>query len=191
MKNQPKITVGIMDRQTEVNGSLDGNFHGDGFGPVSGQFSGKAEAGMIVLFDEAHREICRSPLIKLTASKDSTLRLRQRTKAHSGQAFTLFNVTIGNRFHWERMEDQTFQGDLILCPREDGTIAAINEIPLENYLKSVISSEMSAEAPIEFLKAHAILSRSWLLAALSRKKKTKETSISTEKNYRRRGDTLV
>ena len=167
MKNQPKITVGIMDRQTEVNGSLDGNFHGDGFGPVSGQFSGKAEAGMIVLFDEAHREICRSPSIKLTASKDSI--------------FTLFNVTIGNRFHWERTEDQTFQGDLILCPREDGTITAINEIPLENYLKSVISSEMSAEAPMEFLKAHAILSRSWLLAALGRKEKTKETSIPTEK----------
>ena len=167
MKRQPKITVGIIDRQTEVNGSLDGNFHGDGFGPVSGQFSGKTETGMIVLFDEAHREICRSPLIKLTTSKDSI--------------FTLFNVTIGNRFHWERMEDQSFQGDLILCPRKDGTISAINEIPLENYLKSVISSEMSAEAPIEFLKAHAILSRSWLLAVLSRKKKTKETSISTEK----------
>jgi len=181
MKRQPKITVGIIDRQTEVNGSLDGNFHGDGFGPVSGQFSGKTETGMIVLFDEAHREICRSPSIKLTAQKDSTLRLRQRTKARSGQAFTLFNVTIGNQLHWERMEDQSFQGDLILCPRKDGTISAINEIPLENYLKSVISSEMSAEAPIEFLKAHAILSRSWLLAALSRKKKTKETSISTEK----------
>ncbi len=167
MKRQPNITVGIMDRQTEVFGRLDGSFRGDEFGPVSGQLSGRTETGMIVLFDEVHREICRSPLIKLTSSKDST--------------FTLFNVTIGNRFHWERMEDQTFQGDLILCSREDGTIAAINEIPLENYLKSVISSEMNAEAPIEFLKAHAILSRSWLLAALSRKKKTKETSISTEK----------
>jgi SpoIID/LytB domain protein len=167
MKRQPNITVGIMDRQTQVNGSLDGNFHLDKFGPVSGQFSGRTETGMIVLFDEVHREIYRSPLIKFTASKDST--------------FTLFNVTIGNRFHWERMEDQTFQGDLILCSRKDGTITAINEIPLENYLRSVISSEMSAEAPIEFLKAHAILSRSWLLAGLSRKKKTKETSISTEK----------
>jgi stage II sporulation protein D len=181
MKNEPKITVGIIDRQTEVTGHLGGNFHGDGFGPVSGQFSGKVEAGMIVLFDEAHREICRSPLIRLTAQKDSTLRLRQMPKASSGQAFTLFNVTIGNRFHWERMEDQTFQGDLILRPRKDGTIVAINEIPLENYLRSVISSEMSAEAPIEFLKAHAILSRSWLLAGLSRKEKTKETSIPAEK----------
>ena len=61
-----------------------------------------------------------------------------------GSTFKLFNVTIGNRFHWERTEDQTFQGDLILRSRQDGTIAAINEIPLEDYLTSVISSEMNA-----------------------------------------------
>jgi SpoIID/LytB domain protein len=89
-------------------------------------------------------------------------------------------VTIGKRFHWERTEDQTFQGDLILRPRKDGTVAAINEIPLEDYLTSVISSEMSSAAPIEFLKAHAILSRSWLLAALDRKRKSEETSARTE-----------
>ena len=190
-----------MDRQNEVTGRLDGNFHGEGFGPVSGLFSAKAEAGMIVLSDEAHREICHSPSIRLTAigaprtksfnltnahvgrhpgqqtvdfscrGKDSTLRLR------SGQAFTLFNVTIGNRFHWERTEDQTFQGDLILRPRKDGRICAINEIALEDYLKSVISSEMSGTAPMEFLKTHAILSRSWLLAGLNRRKKTEETSM--------------
>jgi stage II sporulation protein D len=163
MKNQPKITVGIMDRQTEVFGRLDGDFLKDGFGSISGQFSGKAEAGTIVLFDEAHREIFRSPLIKLTALPNSF--------------FSLFNVIIGNRFHWERKEDQTFQGNLILQARKDGTIAAINEILLEHYLKSVISSEMSGIAPIEFLKAHAILSRSWLLAALNRKKKAEETLL--------------
>ena len=53
--------------------------------------------------------------------------------------------------------------------REDGTITAINEILLDDYLKSVISSEMSAAAPMEFLKTHAILSRSWLLAALEQR----------------------
>jgi len=161
VKNQPKITVGIMDRRDEVAGSLNGNFRGDGFGPVSGGFSAKAISGMAVLTDESHLEIARFPSIRLTAPVDST--------------FELFQVTIGNRFHWERMEDQTFLGNLILWPRQDGTIAAINEIPLEEYLKSVISSEMNASAPMEFLKVHAILSRSWLLAALERKKKTKET----------------
>jgi hypothetical protein len=73
-KNQPKITVGIMDRQTEVFGRLDGDFHGDGFGPVSGRFSAKAEAGMIMLFDESHREICCSPSIRPTVPKDSTFK---------------------------------------------------------------------------------------------------------------------
>jgi SpoIID/LytB domain protein len=159
MKHQPKITVGIMDWQAEVSGHLDGNFRGDGFGPVSGRFSAKPDAGMIVLFDGAHRKIVRSPSIRLT-----------------GQAFTLFNVTIGNRFHWERKEGQTFQGDLILRTRNDGTICAINEIPLEDYLRSVISSEMSAEGPIEFLKAHAILSRSWLLAGLDPRKAEKTSA---------------
>jgi stage II sporulation protein D len=167
MENQPKITVGIIDRRAEVTGSLNGNFRGDGFGPVSGGFSAKAISGMAVLTDEAHVEIARRPSIRLTAPADSR--------------FELFQVTIGNRFHWETREDQTFLGNLILWPREDGTISAINEIPLEDYLKSVISSEMNASAPMEFLKVHAILSRSWLLAALERKKKMKETSPSARK----------
>jgi len=162
MRHQPKITVGIMDHQTEVNGRLDGHFRSDVFGSASGRFSAKSDAGMIVFFDAVHQEMARSPSIKLTGQDKSK--------------FSLFGVTIGSRFHWERTEDQTFGGDLILRPRKDGTITVINETPLEDYLKSVISSEMSSAAPMEFLKAHAILSRSWLLAALDRKKKTKESS---------------
>jgi stage II sporulation protein D len=160
VKNQPKITIGIMDHQITVSGLLNGSFRGEESGPVSGRFSARPEKGMIALTDEAHREICRSPVIRLEAQGKSF--------------FSLFDVTIGERFHWERKEDQTFEGNLILLLRNDGTIAAINEILLEDYLTSVISSEMSGAAPIEFLKAHAIIARSWLLAALDRKKKTKE-----------------
>lgn len=167
MTDQPTITIGIMDRETEVFGSLDGDFLGDGFGSVSGRFSAKAKAGIIVFFDKTHREICRSPLIKLAGQEGST--------------FTLFNVTVGKLFHWERAEDQIFQGDLILQMREDGTIAVINQIPLEDYLKSVISSEMNPAAPMEFLKAHTIISRSWLLAALGRGKKTEKPSMPAGK----------
>jgi stage II sporulation protein D len=185
LKNEPKITVGIMDRQTEVAGRLDGNFRGDGFGPVSGRFAATAAAGRVVLTDITGREIVRSPSIRLTAGEEAPLRPRQ---APSGQAFTLFNVNIGNRFHWERTEDQTFQGDLILQTREDGTIAAINEVPLEHYLISVISSEMNGAAPIEFLRAHAILSRSWLLAGLDRKKKAQGPSIRTREIGEERGE---
>jgi stage II sporulation protein D len=176
VKNQPKITVGIMDRQTEVAGCLNGSFRIDNLGLVSGRFSAKAEEEMVVLTGEARREIRRSPLIRLTASKGST--------------FKLLHVTIGNRFHWERTEDQTFRGDLILGLHEDGTIAAVNEIPLEDYLTSVISSEMNAAAPKEFLKAHAILSRSWLLAALDRKNKTRKTSIQADTIAEEEGSVL-
>ena len=156
-----------MDHQTEVNGRLDGHFRSDVFAPASGRFSAKSDAGMIVLFDGAHHEMARSPLIKVTGQDKSM--------------FSLFGVTIGSRFHWERTEDQTFQGDVILQPRKDGTITVINEIPLEDYLKSVISSEMKGAAPMEFLKAHAILSRSWILAALDHNKKTGKTSHSPGK----------
>jgi len=165
-----------MDRQAEVTGSLNGHFRGDGFGPLSGRFSAKATSGMIVLTDEAHREIARFPSIRLIPSEDST--------------FELYHVTIGNDFHWERKEDQAFQGNLVLRPRPDGTIAAINEIPLEDYLKSVISSEMSPAAPVEFLKVHAILARSWLLAALDRKKKTGETSLPERKIPGKEGEVI-
>jgi stage II sporulation protein D len=176
VKKRLKITVGIIDRQTEVLGRLDGDFRRDGFGPVSGRFSTKTVAGMIVLADGANHEICRSPSIRLTGQEGST--------------FSLFNVTIGNRFHWERREDQTFQGDLILSLCKDGTITAINEIPLEDYLTSVISSEMKGDAPMEFLKAHAILSRSWLLAALDRKKKKEERSTPDTEAANKEGEVM-
>ena len=87
---------------------------------------------------------------------------------HDGY-FTLRNVTIGVNFHWQRREDQQFRGKLRLVP-EGYEQWAVNDIPLEDYLTSVVSSEMNAHAPLEFLKAHAIVSRSWLIAQLERKR---------------------
>jgi stage II sporulation protein D len=156
------MTVGIMDRQHEISGRLNGEFFGDGFGPVSGKFLVKSTSDAIVFFDEHKREIVRSRFVRFVSPEDST--------------FTLFNVTIGINFHWQRAEDQIFQGGLILKQREDGSIAVINEIDLEDYLQSVISSEMNPAAPLEFLRAHAMLSRSWLLRALERKRQTKKTA---------------
>jgi len=166
VKKEPKIKVGIMDRQTEVIGHLTGNFRANESRLISDGFVARTEGDVIVLIGATNHEIVRSPSVSLTARKNST--------------FQLFNVTIGNRFHWQREEDQTYQGDLTLQLREDGTICAINDISLEDYLKSVISSEMSAEGPIEFLKAHAILSRSWVLAAIGRGGKG-ETTFRTTK----------
>lgn len=83
--------------------------------------------------------------------------------------FTLKDVVIGINFHWERKEDQQFQGSLKLIVR-DNLIIAINLINVEDYLTSVISSEMSATASLELLKAHAVISRSWLLAQIEKNK---------------------
>ena len=92
----------------------------------------------------------------------------------SASTFILKKVVIGIGFHWEQKEDQEFEGGLTLQV-ENGMIRAINEVPLESYLKSVISSEMSAMNDLNLLRAHAIVSRSWLLAQIQNKKK-KETA---------------
>ena len=89
-------------------------------------------------------------------------------------SFSLKDVTIGVNFHWERKETQTFQGMLRLVVEAD-KICAINELPVENYLESVISSEMKATSSLELLKAHAVISRSWLLAQMDKRRKNQES----------------
>jgi len=101
-------------------------------------------------------------------------------------SFELNDVTIGIQFHWERKEDQTFKGSLEIGV-EDEKLTAINILPLEDYLVSVISSEMSATSNMELLKAHAIISRSWLLAQTEKGKSIKETG----KTYQSISETLV
>lgn len=88
---------------------------------------------------------------------------------HAGGSFSLHDVTIGINFHWERKETQVFSGVLRLVVDADH-LTAINQLPVEDYLKSVISSEMSATSSLELLKAHAVISRSWLLAQIERRK---------------------
>jgi SpoIID/LytB domain protein len=83
-------------------------------------------------------------------------------------SFTLHDVTIGVGFHWERQEKQTFRGMLRLVVEAD-KVLAINELPVEQYLESVISSEMSATSSSELLKAHAVISRSWLLYQIEKR----------------------
>ena len=82
--------------------------------------------------------------------------------------FLLKNVRIGIGFHWDRHEDQEFEGELEIRNNADGTQTAINAIDLEDYLCSVISSEMNANSPMELLKAHAVISRSWAIRAMQK-----------------------
>ncbi len=90
-------------------------------------------------------------------------------------SFELNDVVIGINFHWERKEDQQFKGSLEFMIEND-KLTAVNILPLEDYLISVISSEMSAASSLELLKAHAIISRSWILAQIKKGKELKEAT---------------
>ena len=112
--------------------------------------------------------------------------------------FSLADVTIGKAFHWERSETQTFGGDLRLIVDQDALLA-INDVLVEDYLTSVISSEMKSTCPLEYLKASAIVSRSWLLTQMRRRRETdgvpqapavKQTATSLVRWYDRQEHTL-
>ena len=109
-----------------------------------------------MLIDSSGKEIFRQKEILLSAAE--------------GASFTVFDVKIGIDFHWQRSQEQSFRGNLFLSAGSGSSFNLINEISLEDYLESVISSEMSAAAPLEFLKAQAIAARSWLVAMLAKKK---------------------
>ncbi|MBI3587004.1 MAG: SpoIID/LytB domain-containing protein [Ignavibacteriales bacterium] len=168
---EPVIKVGIFEGRKEVRGTLKGKFHITGGGELEGDFVARVQAGKIVLTSHAGNKPIELPEVFCKASQ--------------GASFVLKDVTIGVQFHWQRNEDQTFEGDIRLLLAGDGTITAINEIGLEGYLKSVISSEMSAEAPVELLKAHAITSRSWLVAMLDREKRTKQQGKPAPRSFQK------
>ncbi|HOX58229.1 MAG TPA: SpoIID/LytB domain-containing protein [Candidatus Paceibacterota bacterium] len=156
---EPLLSVGIYQREAETRGVLNGRFVLPDKTAISGEFAVRPSEGRLVLTGSEGRELARGPEIRLVPEGNAT--------------FTLRGVTIGINFHWERKEDETFEGGLRLLPNADGTITAINDAGVEQYLKSVISSEMSATAPLELLRAHAITSRSWLVAMLERQKRFK------------------
>lgn len=104
-------------------------------------------------------------------------------------SFSLSDVTIGVNFHWERKETQTFLGTLRFVVESD-KIVAINELPVEKYLESVISSEMSATSSLELLKAHAVISRSWLLVQMKKRREVAESGNNFF-SFTKKEDTLI
>ena len=163
INQEPLLSVGIYEHEAETRGVLNGRFALPDKTALSGEFSVRPDHGNLVLIWNGGRELARGPEIRLMPEGKAT--------------FTLRGVTIGINFHWERKEDQTFEGGLRLLPNADGTVTAINDAGVEQYLKSVISSEMSAQAPLELLRAHAITSRSWLVAMLERQKQLKHVGV--------------
>ncbi len=149
---EPNVTVGIVSAQKIVF-ALNAPYMAKGEvleGPQTVEFS----EGGILWRGNQYRELTFTP-----QSDDAS--------------FSLEGVIIGVNFHWERQETQVFSGTLRLVVEAD-KIVAINELPVERYLTSVISSEMSATASPEFLKAHAVISRSWLLAQMEKRRRLDE-----------------
>ena len=145
---EPEISVGIVNAQ-EIHFNLNARFLAKGE-TVSGNQQVSFEEGGILWNGNVYRELTFTPL-----DEDSS--------------FSLYDVTIGINFHWERQETQSFIATLKLVVYE-GKITAINILPAEDYLTSVISSEMNATSSLEFLKAHAVVSRSLLLAQIEKRK---------------------
>lgn len=146
---EPKVSVGIMwDKEIEFSLNTIYKYVGN---ELKGEHRVSLLDGKILWNGNMYDELVLEP-------------------ATSDASFTLKNVTIGINFHWERKEDQEFQGALKLIAT-NGIITAINIIGVEDYLTSVISSEMSATASLQLLKAHAVISRSWLLAQIEKNKK--------------------
>lgn len=153
--NDPLIHVGILQQQPEIHFTLLSAYKLKGKTVPPGEYRVETEGEKILFNKEIFEEI--------TFESDDL---------HS-DSFQLKDVIIGLHFHWERRENQRFQGGLKFIMEENG-ITAINIVALEDYLKSVISSEMSATSSEELLKAHAIISRSWLLAQIEKNKEIKD-----------------
>jgi len=139
------INVGILSTHT-IRFILNGDFISGNGSIYTGKQKAKYKEGKVFFNDDLLEEIIFKP-------------------GKENDSFDLINVVIGINFHWERKENQRFKGALKFIV-EDKNITAINVVKVEDYLTSVISSEMSATASEELLKAHAVISRSWLLCPL-------------------------
>ncbi len=154
--SNPEVNVGIVSG-SRICFALNGAYTAKGE-TISGEQSVEFSEGGILWNGSLYRELTFTP---------------QSAEA----SFSLHDVVIGVHFHWERKETQVFSGTLRLVVEAD-RITAINQLPVEDYLTSVISSEMKATSSVEFLKAHAVISRSWLLAQMDKRRRLKDGSDS-------------
>lgn len=164
MKKQPVLHVGIM-AETKIDFALETGYHHGGTLLTQGDYSIEIKGKNMILQGEDILVISDEKIILLPNFRTN--------------AFLLKNVTIGINFHWEQKEDQRFTGGVLFVP-EDGKIRVINTVYLEDYLKSVISSEMSATSSPDLLKAHAVISRSWLLAQVDKSRKITQSGEKYE-----------
>ena len=165
---QPDVTVGIVSAQ-KIHFSLNKPYLAKGEKVLGGQVVEFSEGGVL-----------------WNGNQYSQLTFHPQS---ADASFSLSDVTIGVNFHWERKETQTFLGTLRFVVESD-KIVAINELPVEKYLESVISSEMSATSSLELLKAHAVISRSWLLAQMKKRREVAESGNNFF-SFTKKEDTLI
>lgn len=152
IKKQPILNVGIMTGK-EISFVLETSYRYNNTMLSQGAYTVKMKGSRFILEGEDLFVITEDDIALIPVFRTNSFLLR--------------GVTIGIAFHWEQLEDQRFTGGLRFI-REGKEIRVINTVHLEDYLKSVISSEMSATSSIELLKAHAVISRSWLLAQVDK-----------------------
>lgn len=159
LDREPVVSVGMMTGAESVGFELKGAFvNPAGDRLDSGSYRARPVGnGVEVVSEQGGRRLSASEYIL--------------TPAEPAATFIIRDVTIGIDFHWQRKQDQQFQGALRIKLEAGGRLAVVNEVPVEAYLIGVISSEMSAHAHPELLKAHSVISRSWLLAQMKPWKK--------------------
>lgn len=151
---QPNVSVGIVSGR-EIKFCLNANYVAEGMPSAGKQTVSFSENGVLW--------------------NGKTYRQLEFLPQSDEASFSLYDVTIGVNFHWERKETQTFLGKLKFIVNGN-SVCAVNELPVERYLESVISSEMSATSSLELLKAHAVISRSWLLVQMQNRRKGETTA---------------
>ena len=169
LQQEPCVTVGIVSGK-RIDFVLNGPYETDGQ-PVEGGQTAVFADGAIVWHGRRHNRLGFTPV-------------------GSEASFSLNDVTIGVNFHWERKETQTFRGTLRLVVDGDNVLA-INVLPVEQYLESVISSEMSATSSLQLLKAHAVISRSWLLAQIEHRQAAGDGGQTYRPSFVKDGDTII
>jgi stage II sporulation protein D len=166
----PEIQVGIFSG-TELTLTLNGKYHSNADSlSIEGKCIVKCLNGKINLYNGL-QVLDLQPGLLLSPAEDSS------------SSFTLHAVTIGVDFHWQRKEDQEFKGKLKLII-EDNKVTAVNVLSVEDYLVSVISSEMRATSSMELLKAHAVISRSWLMAQIEKRRSLGKVTKKYETHFR-------
>ncbi len=134
---EPEIKVALLQSYKEARIALGGRFLLPDGNAIDGRLTALADQGRVELYDYSGKKILLQKEILLIPDR--------------GASFTVSDVKIGIDFHWQRIQEQSFHGKLFLSACSDYSFNLINEILLEDYLESVISSEMSADAPLEFL----------------------------------------